>query len=75
MADTDPSEQTAVTVDFLRRINGESVDWTYGAALFMVAKGWESDTKGRDPVPKQINFYMVVATLLVLFVVGVVSSC
>lgn len=57
-ADTDPSEQTAVTVDFLRRINGESVDWTYGAALFM----------GRDPVPKQINFYMVVATLLVLFV-------
>lgn len=64
-----------MTVDFLRRINGESVDWTYGAALFVVAIGWEPDTKGRDPLPKQINFYMVVAALLVLFVVGVVRSC
>lgn len=29
-------ERSAVSIDFLRKINGESVDWTYGAALFMV---------------------------------------
>lgn len=41
-------EQNAVSIDFLRKINGESVDWTYGAALFMV--GEDAGLKGRGAV-------------------------
>ena len=41
-------EQNAVTIDFLRKINGESVDWTYGAALYMVGE-WR-EVECRDAV-------------------------
>ena len=33
---TDENSDNTVSIQFLRHINGESVDWTYGAALFMV---------------------------------------
>ncbi|CBK21090.2 LOW QUALITY PROTEIN: uncharacterized protein [Blastocystis hominis] len=46
-------EQNAVSIDFLRKINGESVDWTYGAALFMV-------------VPRQISLKWILATIVAL---------
>lgn len=49
-------EQNAVSIDFLRKINGESVDWTYGAALFM----------GRSPVPRQISLKWILATIVAL---------
>lgn len=47
------------TVMFLKTINGESVDWTYGAALY----------KGRNPVPKSLRGVWV--CMVVCLVVGV----
>ena len=44
---------------FLKTINGESVDWTYGAALY----------KGRNPVPKSLRGVWV--CMVVCLVVGV----
>lgn len=32
----DDMTEDSTSIQFLRNINGESVDWTYGAALFMV---------------------------------------
>ena len=46
-------------VEFLKTIHGESVDWTYGAALSM----------GRNPVPKQIHAVWIWITLLASLVV------
>lgn len=49
-------------VAFLKTINGESVDWTYGAALY----------KGRNPVPKPMRgVWAWVAVCVVLGVGGV----
>lgn len=47
-------------VEFLKTIHGESVDWTYGAALSM----------GRNPVPKPIHSAWIWITLVASLVVG-----
>ena len=60
------SSQPANHIMFLRHINGESVDWTYGAALY----------EGRNPVPKQANGFLlcVVLAVLVFFVLLLIFS-
>ena len=57
----------AYTIMYLRHINGESVDWTYGAALY----------EGRKPVPKQVNrilLWSVVLFMLIFVILLVISN-
>ena len=54
--ESSPSSQPSYNIMFLRHINGESVDWTYGAALY----------EGRNPVPKQVSGFLLLTVLAVL---------
>ena len=54
---------------YLRHINGESVDWTYGAALYEVGLIGGIEAKGRKPVPKQVNPVLLWSVVLFMLIV------
>lgn len=54
---------------YLRHINGESVDWTYGAALYEVGMIGGIEAKGRKPVPKQVNRVLLWSVVLFMLIV------
>ena len=60
------SSQPSYNIMFLRHINGESVDWTYGAALY----------EGKNPIPKQVSGFLlfVVLAVLLFFVLLLIFS-
>ena len=55
---------------YLRHINRESVDWTYGAALYEVGMDGAIEAKGRKPVPKQVNRILLWSVVLFMLIVG-----
>ena len=60
------SSQPSYNIMFLRHINGESVDWTYGAALY----------EGKNPIPKQVSGFLLFVVLagLLFFVLLLIFS-
>ena len=60
------SSQPSYNIMFLRHINGESVDWTYGAALY----------EGKNPIPNQVSGFLlfVVLAVLLFFVLLLIFS-